>query len=65
MGGELDSALRFRNYAEELRMIAADRTSAENRETLLKVAEDYDRIARSFESIDRSKKATGLTSLSR
>jgi hypothetical protein len=60
MGGEFDNALRCRNYAEELRIIAADRTSAENRDTLLKVAEDYDRIARSFESIDRSKRAQGL-----
>ncbi len=60
MGREFDSALRCRNYAEELRIIAADRTSVENRETLLKVAEDYDRIATTFESIDRSKKAAGL-----
>lgn len=60
MGGEFDSALRYRNYAEELRIIAADKTSAENREMLLKVASDYDRIARSFESIDRSKRVQGL-----
>ena len=60
MSGEFDSALRCRNYAEELRLIAADRTTTENRETLLKVAEDYDRIARSFESIDRSKRVQGL-----
>ena len=60
MRGELETALRYRNYAEELRIIAADRTSAANRQLLLKVAEDYDRIATSFEAIDRSKKAQGL-----
>ena len=60
MSGEFDSALRCRNYAEELRLIAADRTTTENRDTLLKVAEDYDRIARSYESIDRSKRVQGL-----
>jgi hypothetical protein len=60
MSGEFDSALRFRNHAEELRIIAADRASVQNRETLLKVAEDYDRIARTFELIDRSKKVHGL-----
>jgi hypothetical protein len=29
MSGEIESAIRCRNYAEELRIIAADRASAE------------------------------------
>ncbi len=63
MGAEFDTALRCRNYAEELRINAADRTSATNRRMLLKIAEDYERIANSFEAIERSKKAKGLPSL--
>jgi hypothetical protein len=60
MGNAFDSALRCRNYAEELRIIAADRASAENRKTLLTIADDYDRIAMSYEAIDKSKRAKGL-----
>jgi hypothetical protein len=56
----IDDALRCRNYAEELRLIASDKTTAESREALLKVANDYDRMASSFEAIDRNKRAGGL-----
>jgi hypothetical protein len=57
----IETALRFRNYAEELRVIAADKTTTENRETLLRVAADYERIADSFDAIIRSKNALGLS----
>ena len=57
---DLGVALRFRNYAEELRIIAADMATAENRDALTKVAFDYDRAASSIEAISRSKKALGL-----
>lgn len=57
----IETALRFRNYAEELRVIAADKTTTENRETLLRVAADYERIADSFDAIIKSKNALGLS----
>ena len=60
MNGELDEALRLRNHAEELRIIAADRATPENRETLAKLAADYDRAAAAFEAIYRSKRNLGL-----
>jgi hypothetical protein len=56
----LERAIRFRNYAEELKIIAADRTSVENSEALLKVAVDYERMAKSLETMSASKKALGL-----
>ena len=60
MSREIDEALRLRNYAEQLRIIAADRATPENRDALLRVARDYDQAAASFEAIDRHKKAMGL-----
>jgi hypothetical protein len=60
MAEDLDTAIRCRNYAEELRLIAADKTTAENRETLLRIAEDYDRLATSFEHLVKSKQTSGL-----
>jgi hypothetical protein len=49
------AAIRCRNYAEELRIMAADRSTNENRASLLRVAIDYDRMATSFEAIDKAK----------
>jgi hypothetical protein len=60
MCGESESAILCRNYAEELRIIAADWSSADNRKTLLSVAEDYDRIADTYEAIDKSKRSKDL-----
>jgi hypothetical protein len=62
MVDDLDTAIRCRNYAEELRLIAADKTTTENRETLLRIADDYDRLATSFEHIVKSKQTSGLLS---
>ena len=58
MNADLEMALRYRNYAEELRLIAADRSTTENRETLLKVAADYERIADSLAAMSHAKEAT-------
>jgi hypothetical protein len=52
---ELEKALRFRNYAEELRLIAGDKSSAESRRALLQIASHYDRMANTLEALDRSK----------
>ena len=57
MSEELRKALRCRNYAEELRIIAADKLSPENSRTLLRVADSYERMADSFETIEQSKRA--------
>jgi len=57
---DIEAALLFRNYAEELRIIAADRATPENREALMKIALDYDQAAASIEAIERSKKVLGL-----
>jgi hypothetical protein len=57
----IETALRFRNYAEELRLIAGDRATAENRATLLQVAADYDRLAASWEAMAQAKIALGLS----
>ena len=56
---EIDNAIRCRNYAEELRIIAFDRATPENREALMRIADDYDRIADSYEGIDRAKRLAG------
>ena len=55
---EIDRSLRFRNYAEELRIIAAEATPA-GRKSLLMTAREYDHMADSMDAIVRSKVATG------
>ncbi len=59
MSDETDRAVRFQNYAEELRVIAAGGSTAESRDALLRVAAEYDRMAESLEAINKSKIATG------
>lgn len=54
MSEELDTANRYRQRAEELRLIAEDETSKEARSTLWKIAADYERMAESLEAIDRA-----------
>jgi hypothetical protein len=56
----LEKAIRFQNYAEELRVIAADRTTAENSAILLRVAADYERMAKSLEAMSTVKTTRGL-----
>jgi hypothetical protein len=55
MSNELDRAVRCRNYAEELRIIAADREAGDNRLALLRAATAYDQMADSMEAILRSR----------
>jgi len=57
MGPWLDKALRFRNYADELRLIAADKATLNNRYALKRIANDYERMAETLEAIDRSNRA--------
>ena len=59
MSEDIQRAIRYRNYAEELRLIAADKATPENRQRLISAAEDYDRMADSLEAVDRTKRAQG------
>ena len=57
MSAELDQAQRFRNYAEELRIIAADRASEESRRTLLNLAGKYEQMAGNLAAIEQANQA--------
>jgi hypothetical protein len=50
---DLDSAARYRVRAEKVRRIASETKDRRWRGVLLGVAEDYDRMARSRERIDK------------
>jgi hypothetical protein len=54
MSYELDAAARYRSHAEELRTIAEDDRLVQTRDMLLRVAWDYDRMARNLEELDDS-----------
>jgi len=56
-----EQALRFRNYAEELRVIAGDKSTPEDRERLLRVASNYDRMAGQLEAVSTVKREQGLS----
>jgi hypothetical protein len=43
--------IRYRNYAEELRVIASERVNPEDYEALRRIAADYDRMAASVERV--------------
>lgn len=53
MKEDLDSAARYRLRAEKVRKIASETKDRRWRMILLGVAEDYDRMARSRERIDK------------
>ena len=51
MAGEDAQARRYRERAEELRVIAAEMIDPKARESLIKVADDYERMAGQIERI--------------
>ena len=53
MNDNPDSAERYRKRAEELRAIAQTMKDASARGSLLEIAEDYERMARSREQMDK------------
>jgi len=55
MTNDLRKALRCRNYAEELRIIAADKAMPENGRALLRIAASYDEMAENLEAIERAR----------
>ena len=50
---ELHKAIRLRDHAEELRMVA-EKTTASTRRALLRVADDYERLAAALEDFDHA-----------
>ena len=46
MNEDAEAARRYRNRAKEVRMIAEDTKDPEARQSLLRVARDYERMAR-------------------
>jgi hypothetical protein len=57
MSEELDTARRYRQRAEELRIVAQDERDKVTRSTLQRIAADYERMAETMEAIDRTNKA--------
>lgn len=57
MSEELDTANRYRQRAEELRIIAEDERAQQTRLTLNQIAADYERMAETLEAIDRTNRA--------
>jgi purine nucleoside permease len=55
MEGQVETALRFRNLAEELRLLASGAKDDRNREALMRAAENYDRVALSYDAIERTR----------
>jgi hypothetical protein len=60
MSFELDSARRYRNYAEELRTIAEKDQYYPTKKTLLQVALDYERMASAMETMAQTKWPPGI-----
>jgi hypothetical protein len=54
VSAETDTANRYRHRAEELRAIAEDRHTTDNRRALLKLASDYDHMAETMMLIDKN-----------
>jgi hypothetical protein len=57
MSEEADTALRYRQNAEELRVIAEGERDPNTKDALLGIATDYERMAATLEAIDRTNKA--------
>ncbi len=59
MGYELDAAKRYREHAEQLRVIADSDGHERTRQTLLKIASEYEQMAETFIAIERTNQALG------
>jgi hypothetical protein len=57
MSEELETAKRYRQHAEELRIIAADEANRESRSALERIAKDYENLANTMEAIDKTNRA--------
>jgi hypothetical protein len=57
MSYETQAAQRYRQYAEELRVIADDKTHLKSRDTLLSLAAECLQMAETFDAIERTNRA--------
>jgi hypothetical protein len=57
MSYEPQAAQRYRQYAEELRVIAEDKAHSKSRETLLALAAECLQMADNFDAIERTNRA--------
>jgi hypothetical protein len=55
--------IRYRNRAEELRIIAGERLDPKDCETLLRIAADYDQMAATLEELIKSRHLVPTTIL--
>lgn len=55
---EAEAATRYRTHAEELRVIAESDGHFQTQRMLLSIANDYDRMAETFEQIERTNQST-------
>ena len=60
---DMDRAEQYRGHAEELRLIARDWISDESQVALLKVALDYERMAKALERLSDSKETDSRLSI--
>ena len=63
MSEDRDAARRYRLHAQELRIIAEGMEAQSDRDTLLKVARDYENMAKTLEARDRENTAPGPANL--
>jgi hypothetical protein len=61
MTPEIEVARRYRERAQQLRNIADAEWHVETRETLLRIATDYDLMAETLISIDETNRSVRLT----
>ena len=61
MSEELETARRYRAHARELRTIAKGETAEPNRQVLLEVARDYEKMAKALEAVHRANTNGGKT----
>ncbi|HEX5280096.1 MAG TPA: hypothetical protein VFW28_08450 [Micropepsaceae bacterium] len=52
---DVDRALRYRNLAEEIRMRAGHALTDQTRQIFLRVAQDYDTMAKSIEQAEQNR----------
>jgi hypothetical protein len=53
MKDDLDAVARYRERATELRVVAGNISDKDSRKTMLEIAQDYERLARLVEFLDR------------
>jgi hypothetical protein len=64
MGYETDTAKRYQEHAEELRVIANESDHEKTRRTLISIARDYDKMASTLMEIDHTNRAVKRPKLS-